>query len=213
MSFHGVDHSKYQYKERKFNSTDQLNILTDARFTEKKGLIPLSQAVITLIKEYNFDVNLTIVGLANTDEQFQHLEDVKKLFKSAHVYQRLSIPGNGAGIQQDDVIEIYKNSDIFIYAGKDASTGDVDGVPNGLLQAAYSGVPVITTLAGSISDLFNDKNSYIINQGSSEDIIEKFNFLILDKMRLSKSEKLKKDVSENFDLVKNITYLENQLLK
>jgi hypothetical protein len=36
---------------------------------------------------------------------------------------------------------------------------------------------------------------------------------MLDKMRLGKSEKLKKDVSENFDLVKNITYLENQLLK
>ena len=213
MSFHGVDHSKYQYKERKFNSTGQLNVLTDARFTEKKGLIPLSQAIIILIKDYNFDVNFTIVGLANTEDQFQHLEDVKKLFKLAHVYERLSIPGNGAGVQQEDVVEIYKNSDIFIYAGKDAPTGDADGVPNGLLQAAYSGLPVITTLAGSISDLFNNKNSYIINQDSSEDIIEKFNFLMLDKLRVGKSEKLKKDVSENFDLVKNITYLENQLLK
>jgi glycosyltransferase involved in cell wall biosynthesis len=82
-----------------------------------------------------------------------------------------------------------------------------------LLQAAYSGLPVITTLSGSIADLFNERNSYIIKQASFEDIIEKFNFLMLDKVRADKSEKLKKDVSENFDLIKNITYLESQLLK
>jgi glycosyltransferase involved in cell wall biosynthesis len=213
MSFHGVDNSKYQYSLRKFTSTGNLNVLTDARFTEKKGLIPLSKAVISLIKDYNFNINFTIVGLAVTDEQFKHLEEIKKLFKDAHIYERLSVPGHGKGVQQEEVIEIYKNAQIFIYAGVDTRSGDSDGVPNGLLQAAYSGLPVITTLSGSIADLFNERNSYIIKQASFEDIIEKFNFLMLDKVRADKSEKLKKDVSENFDLIKNITYLESQLLK
>jgi glycosyltransferase involved in cell wall biosynthesis len=213
MSFHGVDPSKYEFAQRKISSTGSLNVITDARFTEKKGLIPLSVALISLIKDYNFDINFTIVGLAVTESQFQHLEEIKKLFKSAHIYDKLSIPGHGNGVQQEEVIQIYKNSDIFIYAGVDTLSGDADGVPNGLLQAAYSGLPVITTLSGSIADLFNEKNSYIIKQGSSEDIIEKFNLLILDKTRQEKSDRLRKDVSDNFDLMKNIVYLESQLLK
>jgi glycosyltransferase involved in cell wall biosynthesis len=213
LAFHGVDASRYEFNSRKFNSQSELKVLTDARFTEKKGLIPLSNSIVSLIKDYDFNIVFTIVGLAANEEQQKHMEEVKSIFKKAHLYNHLSIPGNGKGVQQDEVSEIYRNSDLFIYAGVDAVSGDADGVPNGLIQAAYSGLPVITTKSGSIADLFNDKNSYIIKQNDVEDIIEKFNFMILDKSRNEKAEKLHKDVSENFDLKKNINYLESLMLK
>lgn len=213
MSFHGVDSAVYDFKERKFTPESTLKVLTDARFTLKKGLVPLSEAIVSLMSEYNFDIEFTIIGLAANEEQKTHLEEIKDIFKKSKYYNKLHIPGNGKGIVQSEVAEIYKNSDIFIYAGVDISSGDSDGVPNGLLQAAYSGLPVITTTAGSISDLFNDKNSYIINQNDSNDIIEKFNLMILDKKRLEKTENLRKDVHKNFDLDKNISYLESMFIK
>jgi len=209
MSFHGVDSDKYIFKERKISATDKINVLTDARFTHKKGLKPLSEAIVKLVKEFDFNISFTIVGLANTSEQQAHLEEIKNIFKDNKIYEVLEIPGNGKGIQQELVSDIYRNSDVFIYAGVDSGDGDADGVPNGLLQAAYSGLPVITTKSGSISDLFNENNSYIIEQHSSSDIVDKFNTLILDKSRELKSRKLLENVRENFNLDNNIEYLEN----
>lgn len=213
LGFHGVGANKYKFKNRKFSSTGEINVLTDGRFTEKKGLIPLSEAIVTLIKDYSFDINFTIIGLAVSDEQFEHLNKIKDIFKKAKLFDRLYIPGNGKGVQQDEVVTVYNNSDMFIYAGVDTGTGDLDGVPNGLLQAAYSGLPVITTLSGSISDLFNETNSYIVNQNDSSDIVDKFNKLLLDKSRDKKSEKLYNEVSDQFDLEKNTKLLENLFLK
>jgi glycosyltransferase involved in cell wall biosynthesis len=213
LGFHGIDNNDYEFKIREFKATSTLEVLTDGRFTPKKGLIPLSEAVVSLIKDYGFKINFTIIGLAIGESQKEILENVKKLFKDAHLYEHLHIPGNGNGIQQNDVKEYYKKSDIFIYAGIDAVGGDSDGVPNGLLQAAFSGIPIITTTAGSISDLFDSENSYIINQNSPESIIEKFNELILDKNLKRKTTFLHSKAVENFGIEKNIKYLEDLLLK
>ena len=43
----------------------------------------------------------------------------------------------------------------------------------------------------------------LVNQNDSNDIVEKFNKLILDKSREDKSKKLLKEVSDQFDLEKN----------
>lgn len=213
MAFHGVDPYKYQFRSRKLDVTKKINVLTDARFTKKKGLVTLSNSIVSLVKDYDFDLSFTIIGLAANQDQEMHLEEIKNIFKNAKIYDVLDVPGNGKGIQQDMVSEIYNNSDIFIYAGVDTGEGDADGVPNGLLQAAYSGLPVITTQSGSISDLFNKNNSYIVEQNSSEDIVDKFNNLVLDKSRNEKSKRLVEAVKENFDLDRNIEYLEGWLIR
>ena len=213
LGFHGIDHHNYEFNERKFKPTAMLNILTDARFTLKKGLIPLSEAIVTLIKDYNFKINFTIIGLAVGEEQEKILNEVKAIFKKSGLYENLEIPGNGHGIQQSEVLKYYKSADIFIYAGINAPGGDADGVPNGLLQAAFSGIPVITTSSGSISDLFKEENCYLIEQNSSESIIEKFNELVIDKNMSKKCERLRHSALETFGLEKNIKYLEDLLLK
>lgn len=75
-------------------------------------------------------------------------------------------------------------------------------MPNGLLQAAFSGIPVITTTSGSISDLFKEENSYIIEQNNPDSIIEKFNELVIDKNTFKKSAKLNHDAVSMFGLEK-----------
>jgi len=213
LGFHGIDPREYEFKMRELNFTKQIEILTDARFTPKKGLIPLSQAIISLINDYDFKINFTIIGLAIGEEQENLMKEVKEIFKNAKVYDSLHIPGNGSGIQQAEVMKYYQQADVFIYAGINTSGGDADGVPNGLLQAAFSGLPVLTTNAGSIGDLYNNENSYIIEQNSSESIIEKFNEMVLDKQLNQKVQKLLHQVSENFEVSKNIKYLEDLLIK
>jgi len=212
LAFHGINPELFEFKKRKMSFNKKINVLCDARFTEKKGLEYLSQAVISLIKDYNFDLELTLVGLAVTESQKIYLEQIKKLFKDSEIYNRLHIPNNGDGLQQKDVVKEYDSADVFIYSGINADDGDVDGIPNSLLQAAFNGLPIITTQAGSISDLFNEKNSYIINQRDVLDIIDKFNEMVIDKNLTKKIELMHKNVVESFDEEKNTKYLEKLIV-
>ena len=52
-----------------------------------------------------------------------------------------------------------------------------------------------------------------MEQNSSEDIVDKFNNLVLDKNRNEKSKRLVEAVKENFDLDRNIEYLEGWLIR
>jgi len=211
LLYHGIDYLKFKFHQRSFSKGSELSVLTDARFVEKKGLGILSKAIVDLNQIFN--VKLTIIGLAQTPEQEDFRDQVKDIFKKSGFTNKLSIPNNGKGVQIDEVTKIYEKSDIFIYAGIDTGKGDVDGVPNALLQAAFSGLPVITTLSGSIGDLFDEKNAYIINQNDSEDIIIKFQELLKDSKRKSKSELLFNQASKEFSLFLNIKELEGMLKK
>lgn len=212
LAFHGINPSLFEFKPRKMSFNKRINVLCDARFTEKKGLEYLATAVVSLIKDYNFEIELTLIGLAVTENQKSYLDKIKNIFKDGGVYNKLHIPNNGEGLQQNEVVKEYQNSDVFIYPGVDAQDGDLDGIPNSLLQAAFNGLPIITTQSGSISDLFNEKNSYIINQKDVLDIIDKFNEMVIDKNLNKKVDLMHRNVIENFDEGKNTKYLEKMIL-
>ena len=79
LGFHGIGPREYEFKMRELNFTKQIEILTDARFTPKKGLIPLSQAIISLINDYDFKINFTIIGLAIGEEQENLMKEDHRL--------------------------------------------------------------------------------------------------------------------------------------
>ena len=200
-----------KFKKRIFNTKSQIQVLADARFVEKKGLDTLSKAIVNL--NQIFDIKLNLVGFAQNESQISYMNSLKKIFKDDSFEDKLNIPNNGKGLQQDEVANLYNECDVFIYAGVDAGKGDIDGVPNALLQAAFSGLPVITTKSGSISDLFDEKNSYIINQSDVNDIVIKFQEMLKDESRLAKSDLLYKQAGKEFSLFLNVKELEELLLK
>ena len=201
----------FKFKQRDFSKDSQINVLTDARFVEKKGLNILAQAIVDLNQILN--VRLTIIGLAQNEEQEIYRDSIKGIFENAKMKNKLVIPNNGKGVQIEEVIDIYHAADVFIYAGIDAGKGDVDGVPNALLQAAFSGIPVLTTLSGSIADLYDEKNSYIIEQKDVHDIVIKFQEMLNDRSRKSKSERLFDRAKSEFSLFLNVKELESMLQK
>jgi len=211
LLYHGIDYLKFKFRDREFSKDSVIEVLTDARFVEKKGLNILAQAIVDLNQVFN--INLTIIGLAQNEEQERYRDSIKDIFNKSNLNEKLFIPNNGKGVQLEEVLGIYSKSDVFIYAGIDAGKGDVDGVPNALLQAAFSGMPVITTLSGSIMDLFDEKNSYIIEQKDVHDIVIKFQDMLNDRERKARSEKLFKQATKEFSLFLNVKELEEMLLK
>lgn len=211
LQYHGIDPQSYPFKVRDLEKKN-LRIITDARFVPKKGLKILSDAIIELIRS-GHSINFTIIGVAQNDPQLNLMHEIVKIFVDQGFSNNLNIPGSGKGVSQKQVALEYQEADLFIYAGIDDQSGDVDGIPNALLQAGFCGLPVMTTQSGSIKELFDDSNSLIIEQKNSQDIIIKFKDLVSNSDYQKRSHRLFQQVYSDFNLDLNVKLLENELLK
>jgi len=71
---------------------------------------------------------------------------------------RMSDAVNIAGFkQQDELKRYYLNSDIFVLPCIVAENNDVDGLPNVILEAMASGVPVISTPVSAITEIIENR--------------------------------------------------------
>ena len=52
-----------------------------------------------------------------------------------------------------EVLEHYRNADLFVLGCEVASNGDRDGIPNVLLESMAMGVPVVATAISAIPEL------------------------------------------------------------
>ncbi len=212
LMYHGIDPHLFRFRQRDLSYKNKINIITDGRFVPKKGLKILSQAVVCLLKE-GFNLNLTIIGVAQDVEQKKHLDEIIDVFKSSGFISKLVIPGSGQGISQKEVALEYDKADLFIYAGIDDNSGDVDGVPNALLQACFSGLPIISTDSGSISDLLDESNSSKIPQNEIDGIVLAFKELVESNHYKNKVLLSFRKVSREFNISLNSIQLEQELLK
>ena len=71
---------------------------------------------------------------------------------------------------KNQLVDLYRALDIYLITSRE------EGGPMGLMESMASGVPVISTKVGMAYDLIIDnKNGFLANQISKEDILEKIN--------------------------------------
>jgi glycosyltransferase involved in cell wall biosynthesis len=94
------------------------------------------------------------------------------------------------------------------------SWNDVDGVPTAMIEAALFKLPIVTTDAGSITDLItNSENGILVPQKDSEALAYALEKLIFDEsLRIRLGENVYKKAKEMFDLEKNVKELEKLIL-
>jgi glycosyltransferase involved in cell wall biosynthesis len=63
---------------------------------------------------------------------------------------------------QDQVSELYRQSDLFVLACVIAVSGDRDGMPTVLIEAMATEVPVITTAVAGIPELVHDRSTGLL---------------------------------------------------
>lgn len=114
-------------------------ILTVARLVEKKGIADLLAAVARL----GPDVRLDIYGDGPLRERLQdvatHLAVSDRVrFLGAATHARL--------------VDAYRDAAVFALTPVRTPDGDVDGIPNVILEAMASGLPVVATWAGGVRE-------------------------------------------------------------
>lgn len=157
----GVNLTDYSLLE--YPPEDNINFLFISRIMKEKGIDQYLDAATYIKGKYQNTV-FHIVGFC--EEAYEEkLEDMKK---------KEIIKYHG---QQIDVREFYKITHCTIHP-----TYYPEGMSNVLLESAASGRPIITTNRSGCKEIVNnDVNGYIIEQKSSQDLIEKIErFIKLD---------------------------------
>lgn len=120
-----------------------LSILSVGSLIEKKGHPYLIQACQQL-EARGLDFRCTIIG-GGPDE-----ERLRKLIRDCNLEGRVILAG---ACQRDQVLEAYRQSDVFVLACVVAPDGDRDGIPVALMEAMALHIPVISTRVSGIPEL------------------------------------------------------------
>ncbi|GAG97215.1 unnamed protein product, partial [marine sediment metagenome] len=124
----------------------------------KKGYDILLEALAQLPRQLNW--------------QWIHVGDgvlekgLNKLAKKHKLTDRINWLGSRV---QDEVLELYRKSDIFILPSRIAANGDRDGLPNVLMEAQSQAVVCLATNVSAIPELIeNDVTGILVSPENSK---------------------------------------------
>lgn len=150
--------------ESYFKDNGKKNIIFVGRLAEKKGVTYLIDAMKYI------DANLYIVGKGPLEvelkEQALAYKD-KVFFLGAKTHHELP--------------EIYASADIFVAPSITAEDGDQEGFGLVIIEAMASGIPVVASRSGGITDIIVDsKNGLLAAEKNSKELADKINQLLYD---------------------------------
>lgn len=126
-------------------------IVQACRLVPKKGLATSLRAFAIFSKTFP-DAGFTIAGEGPMEEE------LRDLASSLGVADRVSFAGF---LPQESLRQVYSRSHIFLHPSETAG-GDVEGIPNSLLEAMASGLPVVATRHGGIPEVVTDDTSGLL---------------------------------------------------
>jgi glycosyltransferase involved in cell wall biosynthesis len=119
-----------------------LLIAAAGRLVRKKGFEYLIDALATVP-----GARLAIAGEGSLRDELE------RRARDRHVLERVSFLGNRT---QDDVAGLFAAADLIVTPSVRDDSGNVDGLPNVVMEALASGTALITTAAGGIGAVVED---------------------------------------------------------
>lgn len=156
IAYCGIDTSLFKPPTSE-TSEGPVRIISSARLVEKKGLSYLIDACQQLVGHETF--TCTIAGSGPLLSELR--EHIDKLGLSELVFL------TGKPILQEEIPEFMASGDIYCLPCVWADDGDVDGVPQMLMEAMACGVPVISTQLAGIPDLIEHERSGLLVEPSN----------------------------------------------
>ena len=194
VDYHGLDVGRYMTVESKDGPTSK--ILAIGQLKEKKGFSYLIDAVKILRDHHDFDVVLEIVGAGPLEQSFRDQISTNGLDEIVTLTGSLPHPS---------VVARLGSASVFVMSSVLASNGDRDGIPNVILEAMASGVPVVATSVSGIPEVVHDeKTGLLVTPNSSEALAEAIHRLLADpELRHQLAENAREFVAERFDTETN----------
>jgi colanic acid/amylovoran biosynthesis glycosyltransferase len=136
----GIPLEEFPFRERAVPKNGEWRFVQAGRLIEKKGLPVTLRAFEVFVRQYP-NATLTIAG------EGPLLRELETLARELKI--RVSFTGF---VSQDRLREIYYRSHIFLHPSQTGRDGNQEGIPNSMLEAMATGLPVFATEHGGIPE-------------------------------------------------------------
>ncbi len=191
--YHGIDTRLFDNCETVHEPHEPYRLLTVARITEKKGLPTIYKALATL-RDRGISFSHTLIGDGDDKKK------ITGLIKELKLSEQCRLLGTRTHTQ---VLEEYRNSDLFLLGCQIAHNGDRDGIPNVLIESLAMGLPALATDVSAIPELlFHERTGLVVPPENPEIMADNILRLLQDtELRTRCIENGRKLVKEGFDNV------------
>ena len=204
LSYHGLDFERFPPYVRTLSTRDgqrhddPVIILSVGRAVKKKGYDILLRALARLPIELQW----RFIHIGDGTE----LNSLKLLAATLSVDHRITWMG---AINQSGVLSHYQNADVFVLACRVTDSGDRDGLPNVLVEAASQGLACVSTRISAIPELFtDDENGLLVEPENPVELAEELASIISKPgQRLSLGKAAQEQVRSTLDYHKSIKQL------
>jgi colanic acid/amylovoran biosynthesis glycosyltransferase len=196
----GIPLSTFHYLRRRRPEKEAWQVLQACRLIRKKGLHSTLHAFAAFSAKHS-RARLTIAGDGPLRESLEHL--AVKL----GVAERVFFTGF---VDQSTLLALYQSSHFFVHPSEQRADGDREGIPNSLLEAMATGLSCIATAHGGIPEAVTHMRSGILVGESDPEGISLWLERLAgdDTLRESLGRRAAGVIEENFDLMGQITKLE-----
>jgi colanic acid/amylovoran biosynthesis glycosyltransferase len=148
----GIPLEQFPFRERRFPQNGEWRLVQAGRLIEKKGLPVTLRAFAVFLRQYP-NAKLTIAG------EGPLLAELQDLSRELNIDGRVSFTGF---VSQEQLREIYYASNIFLHPSQTGRDGNQEGIPNSMLEAMASGLPVFATQHGGIPEAIENGVSGVL---------------------------------------------------
>ena len=149
----GIPLGEFPFRERCLSrKTVEWRFVQAGRLIEKKGL-PITLRAFSIFLQQHPNATLTIAG------EGPLLAELQDLARELGIAERVSFTGF---ISQEQLREIYYRSHIFVHPSQTGHDGNQEGIPNSMLEAMATGLPVFATEHGGIPEAIENSVSGVL---------------------------------------------------
>ncbi|HEY8565019.1 MAG TPA: glycosyltransferase [Beijerinckiaceae bacterium] len=178
LAYHGLDLSRFpappvsRPPRDGSNPADPVRFVTVGRAVAKKGFDDLLKALAALPADLHW--RLAHVGGG------EMLDRLKAQAQGAGIGAKVAFLGSKP---QPDVVALMREADLFVLPSKQARSGDRDGLPNVLMEAASQALPLVATDFAGIPEFMRDGvEGRLVPPGEWEALSNALNLLARDPL-------------------------------
>ena len=159
----GIPLEQFPFRDRVRPAEGGWQFLQAGRLIEKKGLKTSLRAFAKFVQRHA-QARLTIAGEGPLRDELESSSQMLGIEDRVHFAGFLT---------QEDLREAFYRSHIFLHPSETGLDGNQEGVPNSMLEAMASGLPVFATTHGGIPEVIEDGVSgRLVAEGDAEALAE-----------------------------------------
>jgi glycosyltransferase involved in cell wall biosynthesis len=197
----GIPLSEVPFRPRTWPTDGRWQFVQACRLIEKKGLTTSLRAFAEFTRRYP-NSRFTIAG------EGPLLPSLQEQAGALRIADRITFTGF---ISQAQLRELFYRSHIFLHPSETAADGNQEGVPNSMLEAMASGLPIFATTHGGIPEAIeNGVSGVLVDERDADALAHALCAAAGDGARLSAIAKAGSDaVAEKFEQRAQVRKLED----